>query len=303
MIKVAVLYGGRSPAYEDSLLTGKFVLSLLRDHIEYEPIDVFISREGDWHYKGLVEEPHQVLSRADVAWNALHGGYGESGGLQALLTGIQMPFVGSSTAPSIFAHNKEFAKKLYRDYSLPILASEVLREDEVSDDQLIEIFRTYLHPVVVKPSTGVCGIGIRLVHTYEELKDAVMRTFKHSTRVLVEEYVRGTAASAHVVEKARGEELYALVPIALETELRRVRPTSVENKQMEDMAKRAHTALGLRHYSASDFMITPSGKIYILETNSSPLFHEGSLLHQSLAATGWKPKDFVEHCLKLAAGK
>ena len=132
MIKVAVLYGGPSPAYEDSLLSGKFVLSLLCDHEEYEPIDVFISREGDWHYKGLIEEPHQVLSRADLVWNALHGGFGESGELQQLLRALHMPFVGSEALSSSFSHNKDLSKKLYKDYALPTLAHEVLREDEVT---------------------------------------------------------------------------------------------------------------------------------------------------------------------------
>ena len=107
MVKVAVLYGGPSPAYPDSLRTGNFVLSLLRGYEEYEPIDVFISKQGDWYYKGLVEEPYRILSRADVVWNALHGSYGEDGEVQKIMDNLQMPFVGSPAVPSAFSHNKE----------------------------------------------------------------------------------------------------------------------------------------------------------------------------------------------------
>ena len=282
MIKVAVLYGGPSSAYADSLKSGNFVSSILRESEEYEPVEIFISREGDWHYKGLVEDPHRVLSRADVAWNALHGDYGESGHLQNLLKSLCLPYVGSYTIPSLFAHDKELTKKLYKDHSLPVLGSEILREDELNDERLIQIFTTYLPPVIVKPATGVRGLGVRFAYTFQELKDVVKNAFIHSPKAMIEEYVRGTIVSSHVIENARGEELYTLMPVALETELRRVRPTPDQNKKIGEMTKQAHEALGLRHYSQSDFIITPSGKIFILETNSSPVFHEDSLLHQSL---------------------
>src|SRR5688500_17488429 len=110
-IKVAVLRGGPSGAYQDSLRTGSYVLSLLREMPEqYEPFDVFISRDGEWHRAGLVDEPHRILARADLVWNALHGDYGESGEVQKVLQDLQLPFTGSGMAASAFAHNKEMAK-------------------------------------------------------------------------------------------------------------------------------------------------------------------------------------------------
>jgi D-alanine-D-alanine ligase len=73
-----------------------------------------------------------------------------------------------------------------------------------------------------------------------------------------------------------------------------------EHKGIEEMAKSAHRALGMRHYSRSDFIITPKGKIYILETNSLPGFTAESLLPKSLHAVGFHPRDFVDHVLRLA---
>jgi D-alanine-D-alanine ligase len=300
-IKVAVLRGGPSHAYEDSLKTGHHILSLLQQMPEeYEPLDIFISKDGDWHHLGLVDEPHKILSRADVVWNALHGHYGESGEVQQLFKGVHVPFVGSGISGSAFSHNKEMSKNLYRLHNLPTPGGEMVDEVSVTEEQLITIFRTYLHPVVVKPATGVRALGVTLAHTFQELKEAVKKCFEHTPKVLVEEYVSGTVVSCAVVENAKGERLYALMPIHTETEHRRVRPRPEENKIIEEMAKKAHEALGLRHYSSSDFIITPRGKIYILETNSQPVFHENSPLHHSLEAVGWKPKDFAHHCLKLA---
>ncbi|MBI2086905.1 MAG: ATP-grasp domain-containing protein [Candidatus Zambryskibacteria bacterium] len=301
-IKVAVLRGGPSPAYDDSLKTGAYVLSLLREMPEeYEPLDVFIARDGIWHFQGLSEEPHRILSRADVVWNALHGPYGEDGQVQQLLEKLKTSFIGSGILASSFSHNKELAKNLYRRYSLLTPESELVTENDLSsDERLVHIFRNYLHPVIVKPSTGISALGVRLAHSFQELKDSVRKTLEHSSKALVEEYVRGATVSCAVVERARGEELYALMPARLEVAKKRIALTFEEKKMVEEMARTAHRALGLRHYSSSDFIITPRGKIYILETNSVPVLHEDSLMHRSLKNTGWKPREFATHCLKLA---
>ncbi len=302
--RVAVLRGGPSHTYEDSLRTGGYVLSLLRSMPEeYEPLDVFVSRDGLWHHEGLSEDPHKILSRADVVWNALHGHYGESGEVQKLLGNLGRHFTGSEVSGSTFSHNKDLSKNLYRAHSLLTPEFAIVEEGQAYDEELIKIFRTFLHPVIVKPATGVRGVGVRLAHTFQELKDVVVRTFSHAPRVIVEEYVRGTVATCAVVEEAKGERLYALLPTHIETEHRRVRPKLEELKRIEEMSKTAHEALGLRHYSSSDFIVTPKGRIYILETNSQPVFHEDSLLHHSLISSGWAPKDFADHCLKLALGR
>jgi D-alanine-D-alanine ligase len=244
--RVAVLRGGPSHGYSDSLKTGGFVLSLLRSLPEqYEPIDIFISRDGLWHHEGLVSEPHKILSRADLVWNALHGQYGESGEVQQLLSSLQKPFTGSGIAGAAFSHNKELSKKLYQDNSLLTPESSLVVNEANYETELVKIFQNYIHPVVVKPATGVRGEGIRLAHTFPELKEAVRRAFSHSEKVMIEEYVRGTVVTCAVVEWARGERLYALLPVHVETEHRRARPKLEEVKRIEEMSRVAHEALGL----------------------------------------------------------
>lgn len=291
-IKVAVLRGGPSHEYDASLKTGAHVLSLLREMPEkYEPIDVFISKDGEWHLGGLVHEPHQALKSAHIVWNALHGSYGEDGQVQELLENLKVPFTGSSSVSSALSMDKDRAKALFLEHSLLMPQHEALSENDFNDDKLIYIFRTYLHPVIVKPANGSGGIGVTLAHTFHELKEKIKSTFRLSPKVMVEERIMGKDISCAVAEGARGEKFYAMIPLG---ELSRE-----ENKEVEAMAKLAHQALGLGHYSSSDFIITPKGKIYILEINSLPKFHADSSLHRSLQAVGWHPRDFVDHILSL----
>lgn len=288
-IRVAVLRGGPSPAYEESLKTGAYVLSLLREMSEkYEPLDIFIDRNGAWHYGGVQNDPHQVLSDVDAVWNSLHN----NSTAQRLLENLKKPFTGSGIAASAFANNKDLSKRIYKKHALLTPQYAVVSVENFNDDTLIRIFRSLLHPVVVKPVTGVCALGVRIAHTFQELKDAVGKTLEHSPKVLIEDYIKGGVASCSVIENAKGERLYTFIPFGRH-------PVEI-NKKMEEMARVAHEILGQRHYSSSDFIITPRGSVYILETNSLPFLYEGSRLHHSLHSTGWRPHDFIEHCLKLA---
>lgn len=296
-IKVAVLRGGPSNEYDVSLRTGEHILSTLRGMPKtYEPVDIFISKDGEWHLNGLVHEPHQAMHGVSVVWNALHGSYGEDGQVQKLLEDMRIPFTGSDATASALSMDKDMTKRLYRQHSLLTPAHELITEESLNEDQLIAIFRNYLHPVIVKPANASGSLGVRLARTFHELKQAVKGTFSHSPRVLVEEFIKGDEASCVVIEGARGEKFYALLPSSKSG----FKLKMEENKQIGEMTKQAHEILGLRHYSSSDFIVTPKRKIYILETNSLPVLHTDSLMHRSLEITGWHPRDFVDHVLKLA---
>src|SRR3989344_3527533 len=262
-IRVAVLRGGPSSAYENSLKTGAHVLSLLQEMADvYEPVDIFISKDGEWHLSGLVYEPHKALSHTDIVWNALHGSYGEDGQVQRVLEGLQIPFTGSSAVASALAMNQDMAKRLYQKHNLPTPAYEIFTEDSLNEDRLINIFGNYLPPIIVKPAR--CSHDVSLAYTFSELKEFIKKALTFSPRVLVEEFVRGKDVTCTVIENAREEKIYALLPTLSE------RSEVGVGKQIEQIAKQAHRALGLSHYSSSDFIITPKKKIYLLKTSISP---------------------------------
>lgn len=319
--RIAVLRGGPSSEYDVSLKSGAHVLSLLRQmEDKYNPVDVFISRKGEWHHEGLVGEPHDILNHVDLVWNALHGTYGEDGQVQMLLDNMGIPYTGSGVTPSVFAMNKEMAKRSYALHSLATPRHEFLTTETFNDSHLVFIFQNYLHPVIIKPSSGGSSLGIRLANTFEELKSFVKEELNNSGKVLVEEFIRGKEATCGVVENARGEKIYALLPVEIRKkgshifgynekysgETEEICPGNfrdTESRAIAEMAKRAHEILGLRHYSRSDFIVTKSGKVYILETNSLPGFTQESLFPKSLHAVGWHPRDFTDHVVNLALGK
>ena len=78
---------------------------------------------------------------------------------------------------------------------------------------------------------------------------------------------------------------------------------SISHKVKEDLSKlaqAAHKALHLRHYSRSDFIVSPRRGIYILETNTLPGLTNESLVPKALRSVGSDTHELVDHLIQLA---
>jgi D-alanine-D-alanine ligase len=107
---IAVLHGGRSGERAISLASGAAVLGALRASGGGERLlDVQLELDGTWSIDGERAELPAALERlreVEVCFLALHGGDGEGGGVQGLLTAAGLPFTGSGVAASALALDK-----------------------------------------------------------------------------------------------------------------------------------------------------------------------------------------------------
>ena len=290
---IGILRGGEKAGYSDSIASGSHLLSILHDHPEYKPLDVFIDKAGVWHLRGVPTDPLDILDAADLVWSTLRGGEAENGELQKALKRRNIPHIGSHAVPSALSLNKELSKDLFRSKGLRTPKHAAISKKDLTGDNLLFIFRNYMHPMIVKPVEGTGSYGLSIARTFDELRSSVETLLQEFDRVLVEEYIKGRSVSCGVVEDARGQKLYALIPEPMQAD-------PEMNKRITEAAKLAHELLGLRHYSESDFIITPRGSIYILETDAVPKIGRDSSFVRSLDATGWKPADFAEHIIRLS---
>lgn len=315
---VGILRGGPSREYDVSLKTGAAMLQALSSE-RYEVRDIFISKDGAWHMFGRDIEPYRALRQIDVALIGLHGEYGEDGEVQKILELHGVPYVGSDSFASYIAMHKMFAKKHARDAGV-MTPREVFIEANNSDIESLvaEAVRSFIQPVVVKPVKWGSSVGISLVSGYSSIIQAVSKLLEEgSLGVIVEEYINGTEATVGVVENLRDEALYTPPPVEIippkEADLfsydakysgisKEICPARFSPKISEELAKNArimHKELGLRHYSRSDFIVSPRG-VYYLETNTLPGMTPESLLPKSLASVGILMPEFLEHLVSLA---
>ncbi len=315
--RVAVLRGGPSSEYEVSLKTGAAVLSHLPQD-KYESREVFISRDGYWHVRGMQVEPAHALQSVDVAFVALHGKYGEDGTLQRLLERFSVPYTGSGPLASAISMNKVLAKERVAVAGVQTALHHVLTR-EVTERGIISLFGSFPQPSVIKPLDGGSSVGVVIARDYHTFLNGILDAFAHGDQVLVEEYIPGVEATVGVVEQFRGEEHYALPPIEIvpkdrtffdyeakyggaSDEICPARFLVDTNKVLEELARTVHRALGLRHYSRSDFIVSPRG-IYFLEVNTLPGLTETSLIPKAVGAVGAKFPDFLDHLITLALSR
>lgn len=319
-IRVGVLRGGPSEEYDVSLMTGRFVLDqLLKKEELFEPIDIFISREGAWYYRGFEVRPEDIALYIDVAFVALHGKYGEDGRVQKLLERFAVPYTGSNSITSAVGMNKHIGKKIFEREGLHTPLHIVL--DPKTDDietAVDKISKEFPLPMIVKPASSGSSMGISIVSSVDALKDAVDYALEYSDKVLIEEYISGREATVGVLENYRGEDLYSLLPVEIvptkelydyeekySGESKGRYPGNFSDREkriLQELAMRAHKSLGLSHYSRADFIVTPDD-VYILEVNSLPGLTETSHYPKSLEVLGVEHSDFVEHLVRLAMGR
>ncbi len=317
-ISVAVLRGGPSSEYDVSLLTGASILKNVPE--KYKTHDILIDKEGVWHREGMPKTPHQALQGIDVVVNAMHGEYGEDGKVQQILEHLNMPYTGSGVLSSALAMNKSLSKKVYEQAGLKTPVSTVVKNNIVTEDIAKELFRSFPLPVIIKPNSAGSSVGITIARDYHSVLAGLEEAFKYGDQVLVEQFVQGREATCGVIEQFRNEEVYSLLPVEIippqksgffskevkyNGETREICPGNFNQEiteQLQEMAIKAHTALGMRHYSRSDFIVAPKG-VYILETNSLPGLTEHSLLPKSLIAVGSNLTHFLDHLIMLARGR
>lgn len=313
---IGVLRGGPSREHEVSLKTGHAIASNLpRDR--YTVRDIYIDRQGIWHERGKPTDPSRALRTVDAVVIGLHGEFGEDGQVQRILETLKVPFAGADSLGSYLAMHKVLAKEKAKEIGLLTPRYHLVEEGTDVEAQLAEVVRTFHQPVVVKPVKWGSSIGVSIVAGYAPLLKVTNELLESgSGGVLIEELIKGTEATAGVVEGLRGEALYKLPPIEIvppEKDFfsyeakytgvtKEICPGRFKKDVSEELMRQAaavHEALGLRHYSRTDFIISPKG-IYYIETNTLPGLTPESLLPKALDAVGVTFSDFLDHLIGLA---
>ena len=158
-LTVAVLMGGPSAEHEVSLASGEVVTKSL-DSEKYDTFPVIITRGGEWTIP--IEE---VRDKADIAFIALHGEYGEDGTVQELLHEAEIPYTGSDMFSSALAMNKIISARLLSSHGIKVPRFVSVHKHE----KVVDPFDHFGYPIVVKPANRGSSVGMTIVRNLEEL--------------------------------------------------------------------------------------------------------------------------------------
>ena len=299
--KIAVLCGGLSSEREVSLRSGKNVYEALKrlGYKNAELIDVDKNIGKTLIDKGI-----------KVAYNALHGKYGEDGCIQGTLELLGIEYTGCGVFSSATCINKEYTKTVLKKYNLPLIKSVFVKKGE----NVKQAVKDLKYPLMLKPVCEGSSIGMYKVNRPEELEELYNKSAKCNQDILIEEFLVGICATVGVLDN-NGEtfatEILELRPknewydyeakytkgmteFILPAELSEEMTKSVKEKAIE-----AYKACGCSGVSRVDFLIS-EGIPYILEINTSPGMTTVSDLPAQSAAMGINYDNLVQLILNSA---
>ena len=284
--RVALLYGGVSAEREISLQSGSAVNAALKSvgHA-VSPID---PRDVDLNSVEWTE--------FDVAFIALHGTFGEDGGVQRLLEQTGTPFTGSSSAVSRLAFNKSAAKERLFQFGISSPTGILLSEED-PPARLDQALRSIGFPLVVKPNSQGSSLGVDIVHDPSDLEAAMERVYSLDRFCLVEEFVPGEEWTVALIDNQvlapiRIQPADTFFDFAAKYESKSTRyevdpPVDRRLKTwINEAARRTCVALGTQGAARVDLLLDASGQPQVLEANTIPGFTSHSLLPMAANARG-----------------
>ncbi len=316
-MKTLVLRGGPSREHDVSLKTGQSFLMNMPPHCE--AVDVIIGKDGLWRIDGKEITSGDLYSLTDLVINALHGDYGEDGTIQRELENAGIPYTGSGSVESRIAMNKRQTKEILTRCGIQTPAHIVISPDEHFGLAAARVYQTLSVPCVIKPLASGSSLGVSIVDRKLLIEAAIEEARRYGPYVLAEEYIEGREATCGVLDQFRGKEVYTLPVVEIRPraqffdyhskydgntdEICPGRFSLFEKNEIAHAAETAHRALGLKQYSRSDFIVSPTRGIFMLEINTLPGLTEESLFPKSLKAVGSSVGEFVAHIINLSAPK
>jgi D-alanine-D-alanine ligase len=281
-----------------------------------------VALPGDPTAGGLIslEDGPAVLGTVDVVFPILHGPYGEDGTIQGLLEMAGVPYVGSGVLSSAAAMDKSVARVLLAAAGIPVTPAVVVRRSSWDSDPAAveESARGLGLPVFVKPARGGSSIGISRVDDWSALPAAMADALACDPKVLIEAAVVGREIECGILEAVDGLPA-ASVPAEIRlvgdyafydfeakyldtaTELDVPADLPVEvTERLQDMARRAFTALDCSGLARVDFFVGADGELTLNEVNTMPGFTPTSMFPRMWAATGLDYPALVDRLVQTA---
>ncbi|WP_159637804.1 D-alanine--D-alanine ligase family protein [Erysipelothrix anatis] len=309
--QVAVIFGSPNAEHDISVASAASAIEHF-PHDLYDLIPIFISKEGRWftgdyslemlqtnklegHHELLLqfnpERPGFVFKETnavlpiDAAFLMLHGRMGEGGEIQGLLNIARIPYAGCEVLSSALCMDKAYTHMIAELNDIPMADYRLLLKGEAYDISDIE------YPVIVKPSREGSSFGVTLAKDEAALHAALEFAFSFDSRVLIEEYIKGTECGMGILKTKKDyivsdvdqvnvagevfdfQEKYH--PHATETLPVSTFPESVR-KQIQAYGERVFELLDCKTFARIDFFVTEDHKIFFNEINTIPGFTANS---------------------------
>lgn len=342
MKNLVLLCGGRSAEHEISIISARYIASLIDTRI-YKIFIIGIDRDSllreiphedllhikvcdSGHFATITRTPNgpslQLSSGEiyviDIVFPVLHGPGGEDGTIQGWLECLGVPYVGSGVLASAAAMDKEICKRILSSHKLPVVPfvsfhanTEIPAYEKVVKDLKSET-------LFIKPVALGSSIGISKVKGPEDYFEKIAKAFCYSTKIIIEKAIDGAEVECAVLgndlPRASGVgeiiiksgDFYdydAKYLSAHKAEILTAARLSPEKiQEVRNLAINAFLALECSGMARIDLFVTED-EIFINEINTIPGFTPISLYPQLWKKAGILPNDLINQLIQCAYEK
>lgn len=285
---VAMLMGGWSAEREVSLRSGAACAKALREE-GYRVTEIDVGRDI---------AARLAEAKPDVAFNALHGKVGEDGTIQGVLEILRIPYTHSGVLASALAMDKHQAKIVMAAAGVPVAEGRVVDRREAARAHAMAA------PYVLKPVCEGSSFGVVIVNAGDPPPSQLGATdWPYGDAMLAERFVAGRELTCAVM----GDKALDIIEIRAadggwyDYDAKYSKGGSIHilpaplkgniYQHIQQLALKAHRALGCRGVSRSDFRFDDrpdgTGELVVLEVNTQPGMTETSLVPEIAAYAGF----------------
>ena len=324
--KVALLVGGTSPERAVSKMSGKGVLQALKN-LRYPTVVIdpayglnqpkqeeeFFS-ENDFakisNLNCIDAINSDLLDDVEVVFSALHGKWAEDGTIQSLLELRGLKYTGSKVLASAIAMNKEMSKVIFRQAG--VQTADWLSVTSNLSESIIKVVKDKIgFPCIIKPNDEGSTVGLTLVKSESEIKEAVQIALQFSSKALIEKYIPGRELTVAILSN-EALPVLEIVPKSGFYDYKHkytsgmseyIVPAHIpENvaKNVQHQALIAFQTLGCEGYARVDFRMNDQNELYCLEVNTLPGMTATSLVPKAAKAVGISFEELIDKIIRLA---
>ena len=314
---IAIVCGGDSSEHDVSLRSAQGIYSFF----DKERYDVYIVdvKGQDWNVElhdgttaridrndfSFVEDGE--AKRFDYAYITIHGTPGENGILQGFLEILHIPYSTSGVLVEAMTFDKFVLNQYLRGYGIAVADSLLIRkgyEELVSDE---EIERRIGMPCFVKPAADGSSFGVSKVKEADQLAPAIRKAMMESPEVMVEQFLEGTEITMGIYKTREKAVLLPITEVVTQNEffdynakyngqVQEITPARIPEdtaRRVREITSHIYDILHCNGIIRIDYIISPKGKITMLEVNTTPGMTATSFIPQQVKAAGLSMTDVL----------
>ena len=243
----------------------------------------------------------------DYAYITIHGTPGENGLLQGYFDLIRMPYSTSGVLVEAMTFDKFVLNQYLRAYGVRVADSLLIRkgyEQLVSDDEVEERIGM---PCFVKPASDGSSFGVSKVKNKDQLAPAIRKAILESPEVMVEQYMEGTEITQGIYKTKDKTVLLPITEVVTSNEffdydakyngqVQEITPARISDdlaSRVGQITSHIYDILQCNGIIRIDYIISPEGKISMLEVNTTPGMTATSFIPQQVRAAGLSMTDVL----------